>query len=281
MRSHILLLVALLFGTVLPQSCLGQSSATVDAAVAAIHRREAQGPLVLRDYSAAPVVKVSLQHGSLQRDESFVRSFSVLKLLSVSAQGTQVIISGTKKYVLKSSPTELALFAETEPFQLVLNIAAESTEQEAQAIPELLFFPDLKSALKALPEQLKGLIPGKADLSLPEHDKAGPRCDCAQAGSSTCPFTADLEGYTRPKLLKQTDFRAPPELASKGHLDVVAVVTVNVTGRPSSAWLVRGSSESAVASVTTTLPKWQFSPATCHGTAIADTVEIVTNYRTQ
>ena len=123
-----------------------------------LHKR-----LILRNFSAEPVVHAQAHRDGVIFAATQTKSFSLIQFTDVNASKQRVTLRGTKEYVLRKTPTELASLPETEDVSLTLEVDPDLPQEAFDATVSGLFFPRVSAALAALPPGFARMVPSKEE----------------------------------------------------------------------------------------------------------------------
>jgi hypothetical protein len=245
----------------------------LDTAAGAIRQRIAQ-EVILRNFSAEPTVHARVGNDGLTFAQTRFQSFSLVQFKKVSVTNHQIVLQGTKRYLIRKLSGNLAPLAELESVNLVVDVDADLTEEVAKAVPSELFFSDLTEALGSVPPEAAALVPAKSEFLQPppKHPPAAgskPLCDCREVGTPACAGTVAGSGWAHPVPTKRVDLRMPDNTPPNTSLETSVALQIGIDGRVGTIWMLFASNQGAAISTFDAIRQLQFQPATCHGVPVS------------
>lgn len=235
----------------------------------------------LRGFNANPEIRWRWDGSALVQEPSRFHTLGVLTPIYVNVEGDTVRIEGQRRTFLRSGDKGFTLSEDEIRVRVVVDLKVADMANLLPKLPDLLFYPDLNSALADLPEEYRGLLPAESGLIT---GKARPKnCDCSSPRAVECgqgPPEAWMAGMNPPKLLKHLDAEFPNSVRAE-KLDAYATVAfiVNTAGRPDFLWVSKPSDDEVNASALRAVSQYTFKPATCHDQPVAVYLFVDVNFQ--
>ena len=234
--------------------------------------------LILRGFSAEPVVEYQWTANRLVMQDPTVRTFAVIEVVSLSTKADRIEIVTRRRTLLRSNSGSFVASVDT-PVKLHIELGGADPATVLPLLKSQLFFHDLDEALVAIPAPYKSLLPFQ-DKELSSPSKPGKIVlsddERGKLDIKSCPTAPD--SFTPPKIV----FRPEPEItqqaARMGFIgDFAVVITFLPSGQIADPWLAKpagyGLDEAAINSIT----KFRFEPATCNGSPIPFSTAVITH----
>jgi len=260
---------------------LGASAQTLQENEKALRDSLIKQRFFLRGFSAQSEIDWRWDGNTLVQVPPALHSLGVLTPKSVSIKGDRVEIDGDRQILLRSGDKSFMLSQGKEAVRVVLDLKGADMSNMLPRLRDLIFYPDLKTALADLPEQYQGLLPAGVGVAAPK-DKPK-RCDCAGPRGVECSQqhpNLQMVGMKPPTVLTSVDPEFPASaLADKVNKNVQIGLIVNTAGKPDFLWVASPGDSETDANALHSVSQYTFKPATCHGQPVAVDLFIDVNFQ--
>ena len=228
---------------------------------------------VLRSFSADPVAKYTYTwaDGKLTDDPAKVHTLGVFTVEFVRLDNGKLSIQGNRSTLVLDTKNARLQATGSSPMTIEIDLSGADAATAIPSLQDSLFFPDVNTAISALPRGLGRTIP---------HVVAGSRpsgCGCLRFFDTEqwIEVPAPDKRFTHVKLIKTVDPEFSQEARDKKLSGSVALaVFVSAKGDVEGLWLLdslgSGLDEAAEAAIS----KYQFAPAQYDGHAVGEEMTI-------
>jgi len=262
----------LLLGTTAATTC----AQTLENLKADLQTSLVKKQVILRSFSAEPVVHASWSGGAFTIERPHWHMFGAIQVNSVKVKDRQVVIEGDRNAMFRDKNGKLGLYPVGDPIQIVIDIPKTNMDKALTILKESLFFPTLDDALAAVPKKLQKGIPPQLDA---KPEKPLPKCDCADDGTDACIDHAATNGFVSPKLIRAVDpWYSEP--ARRAHISggVQVEISLDGSGKIIDMWIAKPIGYGLETQAALAVRQYTFSPATCHSKPVSTTLFIDVNF---
>jgi len=232
---------------------------------------------VLRSYSADKVANYRWVDGRLVDAPAEIHALGSFATSSVKLKGQKLSISGSRATLVRDATNNKLGVAGKSPMEIVIDLKGADAAVVLPQLRDLLFFPDVASAIAGLPPQLARAVPA----SVPRQVSADP-CDCER-------FLRDGVWAEAPKRYPKWRQAVPTHVENPNYTDearaakvsgaVRLTVLVDAKGNANNLWLTvsqgYGLDEAAEAAV----QKYRFNPASYDNQPVGVELSIDVNFQ--
>jgi TonB family protein len=239
--------------------------------------------MFLRGFDADSQMRWRWDGSSLVQQAPQIHTLAVLVVKSVKVKGNKVEIQGERHTLLRTSDTEYALSAGTDNVHLDVDLRNADVAKMLPQLSNLLFYPNMESALADLPDRYKGQLPASSAINCCSVTKQPllKKCDCSDVTPSCDASGSQTVAGLTPPSVKQAEVASLSEEAQMAKMNGTVRVGLQIDerGRPIDLWIIKpfgfGLDEKAGESVS----QYIFAPAMCHDKPIKVSMYIDVNFR--
>jgi len=230
--------------------------------------------LVLRDFSAEPVVHYSWVDGSLAEPAVAVRTPAVFIPKDVKLKGGVLTIQGARATIEREPDKDKLGLSPASRVTLEIQLGSADPKAVIPQIRQLVFFPDIDAALATLPPDIA--------VRLEPKSKAKPDCKCTRIrqGNTWIQIALTDPRLKPPEILQKVEPEFTEEArAARMHGLVTFTFLLDEHGAPADLWLIHalglGLDETAHAA----LKKYRFAPAMYEQKPVATRLTLEVNFQ--
>ncbi len=233
----------------------------------------------LRDYTASSKLHYIFDgHTLVGKNEDFF-TLSVIAVEKVNVTKNKVEINGSRVLIRPNDPYGAPEFIPMRiPVQIQVDLAADASSASLDQLPQLLFYSDLKTALKNAPARWRYLLPGSAnpDPLPPPGQRSTHIRVLTDHGTEEVPaFEVQPPKTTYFFPLKVPDAAYRQEIIG---YEAVAYV-IGADGKPGEVWLVQPLGLGLDEAFYQTIHRSRYEPAVRKGVPVAVQLYLQANLR--
>lgn len=229
--------------------------------------------LVLRNFSAEPVIRYSWTGDSLAESASSVRTPAVFMPNEVKLKNDLLTIRGTRATIEREPDDKLKLSMQSE-VSLKIQLTGTPPQLVISQLQGLLFFSDINTAIGSLPPHIAERLQAKS--------RAKPDCKCIRIRTGdTWTEVPDADPRLKlPEVLKKVD----PEFTGEARLAKMSGKTkfyflLDEHGAVSDLWLLHAAGFGLDERAQAALRKYSFAPALYDGKPVASRIMLEVNFQ--
>ncbi|HEU5339953.1 energy transducer TonB [Edaphobacter sp.] len=233
--------------------------------------------LALRNYAADPSASYVWNNGTLVAEPVAFYTFGVFTTKSVKLKRDTLIIEGTRATIVRDRKTGAWELDHQTPMKLKVDLHGTDQSTVVPELQNMMFFPDVQTALAGLPAQIAGTLNTSSDSQTPC------KCQWIDASNKGDWLRVDFPSprLVVPKLLYsvEPDFSAEAR-QNKVSGNVKLFIDVSATGHVNDIWLARGFGYGLDEAAEKAARQYVFKPATYDGKPVKTVVDVQINFQT-
>lgn len=213
--------------------------------------------LFLRGYSADATVNWKWDGSKLVETDPQYLALSAVTVKSVKLSGAHLNIQGDRQILVRTDGRNAQFAPETIPVTIDVDLGSGDAVKILPEITSTLFYSEMNSAIRDLPNSVVGLIP-----TPPKPSATATECDCTHAASCS-----DYIAYTEMKGVKAPSVKNPAS-APADAVTVTVVPALDEAGKLQSLWLGRPLDPASDQTALQQAKGYTYTPAMCHADAV-------------